>query len=75
MDEKAFVVSQSYLLHHNEQYKTVFTAPDGTKLEQEKHKRLTAELKERRSQGEENLMIRNGQITVRSVSKYIPSKV
>jgi len=56
-------------LHHNEQNITVFIAPDKTKLE-EKHKRLIAELKERRSQGEENLMIRNGQTTVRS----IPSK-
>ena len=59
---------------HNEQYKTVFIASDGTKLEQEKHKRLVAELKEKISEGEENLIIRNGQITVRSVSKYIPSK-
>ena len=35
MTNKAFVVSRSYLLHHNEQYKTVFIAPDRTKLEQE----------------------------------------
>ena len=49
MDDKAVVVSQSYLLHHNEQYKMVFIAPDKTKLEQEKHKGLIAELKERRS--------------------------
>ena len=74
MDDKAFVVSRLYLLHHNEQYKTVFIAPDRTKLKQERHKRLIAELKERRSQGEENLMIRNGQITVRFFSKCIPSK-
>ena len=50
MDDKAVVVSRSYLLHHNEQYKTVFIAPDRTKLEQEKHKRLIAELKERKIQ-------------------------
>ena len=59
MDDKAFVVSRSYLLHHNEQYKMVFIAPDRAKLEQEKHKRLIAELEERRSEGEENLIIRN----------------
>jgi len=47
----------------------VFIAPDRTKLEQKKHKRLIAELKERRSEGEENLIIRNGEIAVRSVSK------
>ena len=69
---QGFEVSRSYLLHNNEQYKTLFIAPDRTKFEQEKHKRLIAEL--RRSECKENLIIRNGQITVRSVSKCIPSK-
>ena len=39
----------------------VFVASDRTKLKCEKHQRLVAELKERKSKGE-NLMIRNGQI-------------
>ena len=56
MDDKAFVVCRSYLLHHNELYKAVFIAPDRAKLEQEK---LVVELEERRSEGEENFIIRN----------------
>ena len=64
MDDKAVVLSQAYLLHRKEQFKMVFVAPDRTKLKREKHQRLVAELKERKSKGE-NLMIRNGQIIAR----------
>ena len=51
MDEKAILLSQSYLLHRNEQFKMVFVAPDRTKLECEKHQKLVAKLKERKSKG------------------------
>ena len=64
VDDKAVVLSQAYLLHQKEQFKMVFVAPDRTKLKREKHQRLVAELKERKSKGE-NLMIRNGQIIAR----------
>jgi len=57
MDDKAIVLSQSYLLHRKERFKMVFVTPDRTKLEREKRQRSVAELKERKSKGE-NLMIR-----------------
>ena len=47
-------------------FKMVFVAPNRTKLEHKKHQRLMAELKERKSKGE-NLMIRNGQIIARHI--------
>jgi len=40
VDDKAVVLSQSYLLHQKEQFKMVFVAADTTKLEREKHQRL-----------------------------------
>ena len=38
---------------------------DRTKFEREKHKKLVAELKERRTKGESGLIIRNGAIVAR----------
>ena len=49
MDDKAIVLSQSYLLYQKEQFKMGFVAPDRIKLEHEKHQRLVAELKGRKS--------------------------
>ena len=66
IDDKAIVVSRSYLLRHRDQYKKVFVVPDRTKIERDKHKRLVTELKKRKSQGETGLMIKNGKIIVRS---------
>ena len=40
----------------------VFINPDRTKKEQEAHRKLLSELKERKSKGEENIVIRNGKI-------------
>ena len=61
-EDKSLILSQSYLLRRNSQYSDVFMAPDRTKFEREKHKKLGEELKERRSQGEKDLVIRNGVI-------------
>ena len=61
-EDKSLILSQSYLLHRNSQYSDVFMAPDRTKFEREKHKNVVEEFKERRSQGEKDLMIRNGVI-------------
>lgn len=61
-EDKSLLLSQSYLLHRNSQYSKVFIAPDRTRFEREKHKKLVEKLKERRSQGEKNLMIRDGVI-------------
>jgi len=43
----------------------VFIAPDRTKFEREKHRKLVSELRSRRSKGETNLVIRNGAITTK----------
>ena len=61
-EDKSLILSQSYPLRRNSQYSDVFMAPDRTKFEREKHKKLVEELKERRSQGEKDLVIRNGAI-------------
>ena len=45
-DDKTPVISHSSLLHHHDQYKKVFIAPDRTKFEWEKHVKLVNELKE-----------------------------
>ena len=43
----------------------MFIAPDRTKFEREKHRKLVVELKERRSRGESGLIIRNGAVVTR----------
>ena len=48
-DDKASVVSRSYLLHCHDQFKRVFIVPDRTVLEREKHQRLVIQLRERKS--------------------------
>ena len=63
--DKLMLLSRSYLLRHNDSYKNVFIAPDRTKFEREKHRKLVSELKSRRSKGETNLVIRNGAITTK----------
>ena len=40
----------------------IFTSPHRTKAEQEIHRKLVIELKERRSKGEQNIQIKNGKI-------------
>ena len=61
-EDKSLLLLQSYLLRRNSQHSNVFMAPDRTKFEREKHKKLVEELKERRSQGAKDLVIRNGVI-------------
>ena len=41
---------------------SIYIAPDRTKLERAKHRKLVEELKDRRSKGETSLVIRNGTI-------------
>ena len=64
-DDKTTVISRSNLLRQHDQYKRVFIAPDRTKFEREKHAKLVNELKERKTKGETNLIIRNGSIISR----------
>ena len=40
----------------------IYINPDRTKKEQDEHRKLLAELRERRSNGEENIIIKNGKI-------------
>lgn len=65
-DDKVIILSRAYLLHRHDQYKRVFIAPDRTKFEREKHRKLVNELRQRQSQGETGLIIRNGNIITRS---------
>ena len=58
------ILYQSGKLRKHDQFKNVYIAPDRTKFEREKHQKLVAELKQRRSNGEQNLVIRNGSIVV-----------
>ena len=66
-EDKLTLLSRSYLLRHNDSYKNVFIAPDRTRFEREKHKKLLSELKHRCSQGEVDLIIRNGAIITKPV--------
>ena len=52
----------------------IYIAPDRTKLERAKHKKLVEELKERRSKGETSLVIRNGTIVQRQLNRSNSSK-
>ena len=61
-DSKLTVLSDAPCLRFHDNYKKVFIAPDITKFERAKHKKLVDELKQRRQQGETNLIIKNGSI-------------
>ena len=52
--------------------KQIFIAPDRTLQERENHKKLVAELKERKSKGEIDIMIRNGKIVSSQPFRYKP---
>jgi len=58
------ILNQTGKLRKYEQFKNVFIVPDRTKFEREKHQKLVNELKQRRASGEQNLVIRNGNIVV-----------
>lgn len=62
---KKHILMHARHLRTSEQYKGIFISSDMTKSEREQHKVLRAELQQRKSQGETNLVIRNGQIIVR----------
>ena len=48
-DDKAYLLSHSYLLRHQEQFSKVYIVPDRTKLECTKHKKAVEELRQRRT--------------------------
>jgi len=59
------LLSHSYLLCHNTLYKNIYIAPDRTRFEREKHRKLVTELRDRCSKGETGL-IHNGAIITKS---------
>ena len=56
------LLTRSGQIRHYDKYKEIYIAPDKTKFERAKHKKLVEELKQRRARGESNLIIRNGNI-------------
>ena len=68
-DSKLTVLSDAPCLRFHDNYKKVFIAPDMTKFERAKHKKLVDELKQRRQQGETNLIIKNGSIVRRQLRR------
>ena len=62
-------------LRFHDTYKKVFIAPDMTSFERAKHKKLVEELKQRRQQGETNLIIKNGLIVQRQLRRSNTSSV
>ena len=70
---KIEVLSQSGKLRRFDQYNEVYIVADKTKYEREKHKKLVNELKSRRSKGEKNLIIRNGNIVATVPRSQVPA--
>ena len=58
-DAKLTLLSRAPKLRFHTQYKSTFIAPDMTRFQRVKHKRLVDELRKRRQQGEQNLIIKN----------------
>ena len=63
--DKQNLLSAAPHLRSSKEFKQVYINTDMTKLEREKHRKVVAELKRRRSSGESNLIIRNGTIVSR----------
>lgn len=62
---KSNILRKASKLRKSTQYSGVFITPDMTKKEREAAKELRKELKRRKSQGEDNLIIRRGKIVER----------
>ena len=70
---KIEILSQSGKLRWFDQYNEVYIVADKTKYEREKHKKLVNELKSRRSKGEKNLIIQNGNIVATVPQSQVPA--
>jgi len=73
LDDKNYLISHSYFLRRHEQFNKVFIAPDRTKLEHLRHKKVVEELKQRRAKGETGLLIRNGMVIMRQSRLSAPT--
>ena len=74
-ESKLAVLSNAPRLRFHDIYKKVFIAPDMTRFERAKHKKLVEELKQRRQQGETNLIIKNVSIVQRQLRRSNTSNV
>ena len=62
LDTKTEILEGAYKLSHTPEWRNIYVAPDRTPKEREEHKMLRDELKRRRQEGEENIVIRKGKI-------------
>lgn len=60
-----YITSRAAYLRRHAKYENIYIVPDMTKYQRSKHKGLVDELKRRKANGEENLVIRNGEIVTR----------
>ena len=65
LSHKTTVLARAPSLRHHTQYKDIYIAPDLTKFQREKNRKLVNELKHRKANGENNLVISNGTIVPR----------
>jgi len=65
--DKEFIISHSFYLRHHSQYGKVYISQDMTKYQRNKHKQLVDELKRRRI-NEPNLIILNDSIIPKPLS-------
>jgi len=61
----ANILSRAPSLRRHAQYKNIYIAPDMTKFQREKRRKLVDELRSRKANGETNLIISNGVIVTR----------
>ena len=61
---RSTILRNASSLRKTEKFENVFISPDMTVKEREEAKKLRAELQRRRSQGEQNLVIRRGKIII-----------
>ena len=64
-ESKTKVLAAAPKLRSSTQFPNVYISHDRTKSEQQHYKALVAELLQRRNQGEQNLVLRNGKIIIR----------
>ena len=64
VDSKMNMLKSTHQLRSIDQYENVYISPDRNRQERENFKKLQAELKHRKDDGEPNLIIRNGNIYI-----------
>ena len=75
-EKKLELLQLRNLCYKNDSLETkIFISPDRTLQQQNKHKQLVKELQERRSKGEEGLVIKNERITQRKMPFRQPPQV